>query len=155
MKGKLFVAAFVPTIVPYHNSITSHNHKENPMKLHRILLTVTALSAAVFSLAMTQPMMRFSTEERAKALKDSLNLSDEQLPKVKKILEEQQADMMLNFEVNQGDRDAIRKGMVEITEKTDKKIEAVLNAKQKKKYEEMKKRRQAMMREGMRQRREN
>ena len=113
------------------------------------------MSLLMTSLAFAQPMMRLSPEERVKTLKDSLNLTDQQLVKVQKVLEEQQADMMMNFEINQGDRDAIRKGMTEITEKTDKKIAAILDAKQKKKYEEMSKRRQMMMREGMRPRREN
>ena len=113
------------------------------------------MSLLMTSLAFAQPMMRLSPEERVKTLKDSLNLTDQQLVKVQKVLEEQQADMMMNFEINQRDRDAIRKGMTEITEKTDKKIAAILDAKQKKKYEEMSKRRQMMMREGMRPRREN
>lgn len=125
------------------------------MNTYRVLLIYVSLSLGAISLALAQPMMRFSPEERARMLKDSLNLTDEQLPKIKKILEEQQAEMMLNFEMNQGDREGMRKGMMEITEKTDKKIEAVLDPKQRKKYEEMKKRRQAMMREGMRQRRNN
>ena len=125
------------------------------MNYKRISLLAILASFVLATTAFAQPMMRFSPEERAKTLKDSLSLTDQQLVKVQKLLEEQQADMMMNFEINQGDREAIRKGMTEITEKTDKKLEALLDAKQKKKYEEMKKRRQMMMRDGVRPRREN
>lgn len=118
------------------------------MNYKRISLLAIFASLVLAATAVAQPMMRFSPEERAKALKDSLNLNDQQVVKLKKILGDQEADMMINFETNQGDREAIRKGMMELTKKTDKKIDAILDAKQKKKYEEMKKRRQAMMREG-------
>ena len=112
-------------------------------------LVVLALLLILHSAAsQAQPMMRMNPEERAKALRDSLTLNEDQFVKVKKILEDQQADMMINFETNQGDREAIRAVMTEIMQETDKKIEALLDAKQKKKYEEMKSRRRAMMQQG-------
>jgi hypothetical protein len=90
-----------------------------------------------------QPM-RMDPAQRAKMLKDSLSLSDEQTKKVEQVYEDAQTDMMIAFETNQGDREAIRKAMMATTEKTDKKIESLLNDKQKKKFAEMKKRREAM-----------
>ncbi|HWP82196.1 MAG TPA: hypothetical protein VNN76_06040 [Bacteroidota bacterium] len=121
------------------------------MKLTRVsgpLLLLALFLNLLPARSQAQPMMRMNPEERAKALKDSLTLNDDQFVKVKKILEDQQADMMINFETNQGDREAIRAGMMKIMQETDKKIEALLDAKQKKKYEGMKLRRRAMMQQG-------
>jgi Spy/CpxP family protein refolding chaperone len=118
-----------------------------------LLVFIVVLLGLHVSSAHAQPMMRTTPDDRAKTLKDSLNLTDDQFAKVRKILEDQQTDMLINFETNEGDREAIRTGMTEIMQETDKKIEALLNAKQKKKYEEMKARRRTMMQEGGQRRR--
>jgi protein CpxP len=95
--------------------------------------------------------MRMKPEERAKALKDSLSLSDEQAAKVTKIYEAQQAEMREKMGELQGDRDAMRQAMQAMTAKTDSLIGAVLTKDQLKKYQEL----QKQMRQRMMQRQRN
>jgi len=95
--------------------------------------------------------MGMNAEERANRLKEQLSLTKTQSDSVKKIYEQAQQQMMEEMMVNQGDREAMRKAITEINEKSDKDIEKILDAKQKKKFEEVKKERQTMMRERQRQ----
>ncbi|MEN3038806.1 MAG: hypothetical protein ABDI07_06600 [Candidatus Kryptonium sp.] len=80
-------------------------------------------------------------------LKQELNLSQEQVVKIQKILETAQKQAEADRERYQGNRDAMMKAMRERWEKIDKEIEAVLTKDQKKKYEQIKKERQERMRE--------
>lgn len=74
---------------------------------------------------------RMAPEERAKMLKDSLTLSDEQTTKVTALYKEQQDAMMDAFQSGERGKAA------EIMQKTDEKIAKLLNDDQKKKYEQM------------------
>ncbi len=115
-----------------------------------MFLVVVLLSCFLTSSLFAQ-RMGMNPEERANRLKEQLSLTKAQTESVKKIFEHSQQVMMEEMMVNQGDREAMRKAFTEITEKTDKEIEKILDAKQKKKYEEVKKERQVMMRERTRQ----
>jgi len=116
-----------------------------------MFLAIVLLSCFLTSTLFAQ-RMGMNPEERANRLKEQLSLTKTQTDSVKKIFEHAQQVMMEEMMVNQGDREAMRKVFTEITEKTDKEIEKLLDAKQKKKYEEIKKERQAMMRERQQQR---
>jgi protein CpxP len=93
----------------------------------------------------SQPM-RMTVEERVKSLKDTLALTDEQAEKVKKIYTDSDKQREKLFSDSDGDRDKMRESMMKMREDTDKKIESLLTADQKKKYDEIKKARQSRMR---------
>lgn len=117
--------------------------------------SIVLFAIFVLSLLLTDGLfaqrMGMNAEERASRLKEQLSLTKAQTDSAKKIYDQAQQQMMEEMMVNQGDRDAMRKAIMEITERTDKEIEKILDAKQKKKYEEVKKERQTMMRERQRQ----
>lgn len=106
------------------------------------------LTLSVLQRASAQGMMR-SPEERAKQLKEQLKLDDEQTKKVEEIFKSAQEKMQEAMGNAQGDRDAMRKIMMDIRAKGDKEIEALLTKDQKKKYNEVKKEREKRMRERM------
>jgi Spy/CpxP family protein refolding chaperone len=118
---------------------------------HFVVLAMTAIVALSLQQVAQAQRMRMSPEERAKALKDTLSLSDEQTAKITKIYETQQTEMRAKFEELQGDRDAMREAMQAMTAKTDSLIAAVLTKDQLVKYQEF----QKQMRERMMQRRRN
>jgi Spy/CpxP family protein refolding chaperone len=119
--------------------------------VHFAILAVIAIVALSFQQVAQAQRMRMKPEERAKALKDSLSLSDEQAAKVTKIYEAQQAEMREKMGELQGDRDAMRQAMQAMTAKTDSLIGAVLTKDQLKKYQEL----QKQMRQPMMQRQRN
>ncbi len=90
--------------------------------------------------------MRRSPEERAKQLKEQISLTDEQTKKVTDILTESQKIVMAKMQEGTGDRSSMQEFIMKETEKVDKKIEALLDEEQMKKYEEFKKQRQQMRR---------
>ena len=97
------------------------------------------------SSASAQGMMRATPEERAKALKDSLGLNDDQsgsIIAIFKSMGEKRQAMMDSLD----DRDARRAAMMKLMSETDQKIEALLTPDQKDKYEVMKKEREARFR---------
>lgn len=96
-----------------------------------------------------------SAEDRAKVLKDSLSLTDDQTKQVQKIYEDSQTEMQNIFQNNMGDRDAMRKAMTELNDKNDKAIEKLLTDEQKTKFEQFKKSRGQMRRGGGRMQNDN
>ncbi|MBI3579773.1 MAG: hypothetical protein HY089_10235 [Ignavibacteriales bacterium] len=112
------------------------------------------LTASVLQRASAQGMMR-SPEERAKQLKEQLKLDDEQVKKLEEIFKSAQEKMQEAMGSAQGDRDAMRKTMMDMMAKTDKEIEALLTKDQKKKYHEFKKDREKRMKERMQSRGNN
>jgi Spy/CpxP family protein refolding chaperone len=88
-----------------------------------------------FTIAFAQPGPRpRSVDDQLKSLKKDLTLTDEQVGKIKPILEEQQKEMDALRDKAQGDRTAMFEKFREIREKSDKKIMEVLNEGQKEKY---------------------
>jgi Spy/CpxP family protein refolding chaperone len=123
------------------------------ISIWHVVLTVIAIVALSLQQVAQAQGMRRTPEERAKILKDSLSLSDEQTSKITKIYEAQQKEMMEKMGELQGDRDAMRQLMQEVMTKTNKQIEAVLTKEQLKKFQELVKQ-QMQMRGRMQQRRQ-
>lgn len=116
------------------------------MKRTVITLAVLLFGLLVISSATLQAQgMRVTPQERADTLKARLSLNDKQTEQVAKIYEEQQSEFQKMREQNMGDREAMRAAMTEIMQKTDQKIEKLLNKDQLKKYGEFKKERQQRM----------
>ena len=104
------------------------------------------LTASVLQRVSAQGMMR-SPEERAKQLNERLKLDDEQMKNVETIFKTMLEKMQEAMGSAQGDRDAMRKTMMDMMAKTDKEIEALLTKDQKKTYDELKKERMKRMQE--------
>lgn len=83
--------------------------------------------------------MRLTPKERADSLKVRLSLTDKQTEQVVKIYEEQQLDFEKVRNASAGDREAMRAAMPKIVQKSDEKIEKLLDKEQLKKYEQFKK----------------
>ncbi len=114
---------------------------------HYLFLFIAAVLLVVVSSTngMAQGM-RMSAEDRAKALKDSLGLSDKQMEQVVGILKEMGSKRQALADSIE-DRDARREAMMSLMAKSDEKIESVLTKDQKEKYEVMKKEREARFRQ--------
>jgi len=97
--------------------------------------------------AQAQPMMP-TPAERAERLKERLALSDEQTKKAEAIFQKSQEATREGMMERMGDREAMREFMQKQMEATDKEIEKILTAEQKKKYEELKKERRQRRRGG-------
>jgi Spy/CpxP family protein refolding chaperone len=123
------------------------------ISIWHVVLTVIAIVALSLQQVAQAQGMRRTPEGRAKILKDSLSLSDEQTSKITKIYEAQQKEMMEKMGELQGDRDAMRQLMQEVMTKTNKQIEALLTKDQLKKFQELVKQ-QMQMRGRMQQRRQ-
>lgn len=89
--------------------------------------------------------MRMTPKERADTLKARLSLTDKQTEQVVKIYEEQQLDFEKVRKTAAGDREAMRAAMPKIIQRSDEKIEKLLDKEQMKKYEEFKKERSQRM----------
>jgi Spy/CpxP family protein refolding chaperone len=104
--------------------------------IQRAILIAVMLAITLPSRATAQPRMA-SPEERAKQLKELLSLSDEQAAKVQKISKELEEEMTAKRGELTGNREAMRNASIEIVQKTDDKIKAILTDEQKEKYEEL------------------
>ena len=116
--------------------------------MKRSLLPIIAVLVGLFvasSTALQAQGMRVTPKERADTLKVRLSLSDKQTEQVVKIFEDQQKEFQKIRESNMGDREAMRTAMTEITQKSDAKIEKLLDKDQMKKYEQWKKERAQRM----------
>ncbi|HTY11071.1 MAG TPA: hypothetical protein VMF88_08360 [Bacteroidota bacterium] len=117
------------------------------MRYYLSLLFAVVLMAGVFTAtASAQGMMRMSPEERVKALKDSLGLSDKQADQITVIFKDMGAKRQALMD-SVSDRDARRDAMMKMMKTTDDQIEAILTPAQKEKYEALKKAREEMMRQ--------
>ncbi len=106
---------------------------------YRLLFPFVLLFFAV-SFSWSQPTMR-TPAERALQLQERLSLTEEQTIAVEIIFEERQKETMAKMDSLMGDREAMRAFMSGQAAKTDKEIEQLLTAEQKKKYEAFKKER--------------
>ena len=78
-------------------------------------------------------------EQQMERMKEQLSLTDEQVPKVKAVLEESNKKRQAIFtdpNFDRSDRTAMREKMAPITEEQNKKLKEILTADQYKKYEE-------------------
>lgn len=89
--------------------------------------------------------MRISPEEQAKALKDSLSLTDDQTAKVTTILNDAREEVTTMMSQSSGDREAMRDSLQAIQRKSDTQIKALLTNEQAKKYDVLMKARRARM----------
>lgn len=112
-----------------------------------MLIGAVLLVAASTTTTMAQGMMRMSPEERAKALKDSLTLTDKQTEQVAVIFKDMGAKRQAMMD-SLDDRDARREAMMKLMSQVDEKIETLLTPEQKNKYEAMRKEREARFRRG-------
>lgn len=81
------------------------------------------------SIAQVLPQ-RVSIEKHIKILKDKLKLNDEQIKKIKYVLEDQREELSIAMHDNRGDSQAMDEAVQEIKKNTDNKIKAILNEKQ-------------------------
>ena len=111
----------------------------------RKMFILGLLFAVSLSVVIAQP--RFDPKERAKELKERLKLDEKQTKQVEDIFTKQSEQMQSMFSGG-GDREQMRDQMMKLREETNKKIEKILNDKQKAEYkkyqEEMQARRQQM-----------
>ncbi|HVV54824.1 MAG TPA: hypothetical protein VHC47_05850 [Mucilaginibacter sp.] len=106
-----------------------------------ILLGFTAVSRA-------QGGRRMSPEDRAKQLQTQLKLTDDQTAKITTIFKEQAAKRDSIMTAANGDRDAMRQGMMPLMRSTNDKIKAVLTADQAAEYDKMMQERMQRFRQG-------
>ena len=111
------------------------------------LAMVLGLALVVMGSLAAQPQRssRATPAERAKELKERLSLDEQQTAKVTEIFAASQKEWEKLREKSQGDRAAMRGGMLDIARKTDEGIEALLTDAQKKEYEKVKEERRQMM----------
>jgi len=107
---------------------------------HRLLiLTAMAFVAGLLQVAYAQPQGRqmMSPKQRADTLGKQLSLDSATVAKVAAIYETSQKLMTDKRNELQGDMDAMRSAMMEIREKVNKDIMALLTKEQAKKFEEI------------------
>ena len=115
---------------------------------HRLLiLTAMILVAGLLQVALAQPQGRqmMSPKQRADTLGKQLSLDSLTVAKVAAIYEKSQKLMTDKRTELQGDMDAMRSAMLEIREKVNKDIMALLTKEQAKKFEEIQKAQQQRM----------
>ena len=107
---------------------------------HRLLiLTAMVLVAGLLQVALAQPQGRqmMSPKQRADTLGKQLSLDSATVAKIAAIYESSQKLMADKRNELQGDMDAMRSAMMEIREKVNKDIMALLTKEQAKKFEEI------------------
>jgi len=102
---------------------------------------------ALFQIAVVNAQGRFSPKERAKDLKDKLELTDDQAKKVEAIYQESTDKVKELRDNNSGDRTELMKVLKPINENTEKRIDSLLTDKQKEQYAKLKKERAAARQE--------
>ena len=97
------------------------------------------LVLVLFQFVLVNAQGRVTPQERAKNLKEKLELTDDQTAKVESIFVDSQKKMQELRKNVGGDRSAIRDSMKTISEQADKKITDILTDAQKEKYAQVKK----------------
>lgn len=105
------------------------------------LIGITAVSRA-------QGGMRMSAEDRAKQLQTQLKLTDDQTAKITSIFKDQRTKMDSIRTAANGDRDAMRKGMMPLMQDTNTKIKAILTPDQVTAYDKIQQERMQRMQQG-------
>lgn len=109
------------------------------MKSKSILAGFIAISFIILAGINIQAQGRMQQgPDRAEILKKELSLTDKQFEQVKNIFTKAREEMMKNREEGMGDPETMMKKFNENSEKTNKKIEALLNTDQKKKFVKIK-----------------
>lgn len=117
--------------------------------MHRLVVVAAMVFVAgLLQLAYSQPGpqgMRLSPQQRADTLGKQLSLDSATVAKIAKIYEKSQKEISDKRAELQGDMEAMRSAMMEIREKTNKEIAALLTKEQVKKFEEIVKQQQQRM----------
>jgi len=92
--------------------------------------------------------MRASAEDRAKQLQTQLKLTDDQTAKITDIFKAQRTKMDSIRTASNGDRDAMRKGMMPLMQDTNTKIKAILTPDQSAAYDKILQERMQRMQQG-------
>lgn len=109
------------------------------MKSKSVLIGFVVLSVIILTEINIQAQgRRQQGPDRAEILKKELSLTEKQFEQVKEVFTESREEMMKNREEGMGDPEAMMKKFNENNEKTNKKIESLLNADQKKKFVKIK-----------------
>lgn len=113
------------------------------------LLLMLCFVAGITSLSKAQGgYQRRSPEEQAKQLQTQLKLSDDQTTKITSIMQMQSTKMDSIRTAANGDRDAMRQGMMSVRQMMTPKIKAVLTADQSAAYDKMMAERMSRMQNG-------
>ena len=117
-----------------------------------IMLVAVVFVAGMVQMAFAQQGqgMRMSPADRAQQLGKQLSLDSVTVDKVTKIYEKYQKVMMEKRTELQGDMEGMRAAMMDIREKQNKEIVALLTKEQAKKFEEIQKEQQQRMQQRMR-----
>ncbi|MFA6469040.1 MAG: hypothetical protein WCW35_09085 [Bacteroidota bacterium] len=114
---------------------------------------ILALIISTFAVAQPRSGERgMRGEAQLKQLQEKIGLTEEQMVKVKAIMQKAREEARAEFENSDGDREAMREKMMKRSEQTDEEIMKLLTKEQKKKYMEYRKERQKEMQERMRER---
>lgn len=81
--------------------------------------------------------MRMDPKERVKELTKRLNLTEKQTKQIEDIFTKQGEAMQELFESSGGDREFMRDEMMKLREETNKKVDKILNDKQKAEYKKI------------------
>jgi hypothetical protein len=112
----------------------------------RKLFMTLFFSIVLLSVIGAQP--RMDPKERVKELTERLKLNEKQTKQIEDIFIKQSEQMQKVFESGNNDREQRREQMMKLREETNKKVEKVLNEKQKSEYKkylkELEERRQQM-----------
>jgi Spy/CpxP family protein refolding chaperone len=115
------------------------------MRQHGVVTILIAVFCVLIfqTTVFAQPRMPAppSPAERAEQLKKELNLTDAQTAKMKAIFQDQEKGMQKLFESADGDPMAMRETFMKAEREVEKKITALLNDEQRKKFAELQKQR--------------
>ena len=102
----------------------------------QITVIVFLIFGVLFSLSSVAQLrpQQLPVERQIKILKDKLKLKDEQINKIKYILEDQREELGIAASNYRGDKQVMEETIQEIIKNTDEKIKAVLNEKQNEDY---------------------
>ena len=103
----------------------------------RKILLICCFFVGITAASHAQGGMRMSPEDRAKQMQTSLKLSDDQTAKITAILKTQATKMDSVRTAANGDRDAMRAGMMPIRRASNEQIKAILTPDQAVAYQKM------------------
>jgi len=102
---------------------------------------VVILTLALLQITLLNAQGRMSPKERAKDLKDKLELNNDQYKKIESIFEESAAKVKDVRDKNSGDRGEMMKALIPINQEAEKRVDSLLTDKQKEQYDKIKKER--------------
>ena len=114
----------------------------------RKFLLMCCFLVGITAMCHAQGGMRMSADDRAKQMQTQLKLSDDQTAKITTILKTQQTKMDSVRTAANGDRDAMRSGMMPIRKSSNDQIKAILTPDQAAAYQKMMDDMRAKMQQG-------